>query len=96
MEAHKELILELLVHDMQYHQLLHGLARMGFDSYGHGTNLLITVARLMNVAEADISQPWIDAYMSFLHLAQWHPPAPDTQGLQPLARACYTALSSLP
>lgn len=88
----KEIILQLLIHDMKHEQLLAGLHRLGFESTLHHTDLSETVAALMGLSEESMPQQWLDTYMAGLKKARNYRVTASGQNLLSLAEGCYELL----
>lgn len=55
MKTPKSLIIQLLIQDMKYKQLVVGLGKLGFQSDLHGTDTCGVVVELMDIAEMDMT-----------------------------------------
>jgi len=81
----KQLAIKVIIHDMKYEQLIHGLRDLGFQTDIHGSDLCAVVAELLGIPADDITLDWLDTYMGFIKQAPLYPITDTGDALLPLA-----------
>lgn len=92
MKSSKELIIELLIHDMKHSQLLTGLHKLGFSSEMHDTDICGIVAELMDIPEMEMSWDWAGIYLKYVRQSEYYEITNNGKNLLPLAETCYNLL----
>jgi len=88
--TNKATIVQLLIKDMRYHQLVHGIGQLGFQNELNGSGIMSIVATLMQLT--DISTEWEQVYMHTLNLVLHYKISGDGADLKPLAEHAYQQL----
>jgi len=92
MKTNKDIIIKLLIQDMKHEQLINGMQQLGFESDMHGTDISTIVATLMGIAEDNISEDWMNVYLSFIRKAKEYTISDSGTTLLSLAETCYVFL----
>lgn len=88
--ASEKLIVKLIQQDLKHNQLTVGLQKIGLDTNLHDLEIIDVVAQLMGIK--DISNEWLETYISFLEQSSKFEVSDNGKDLTPLAKACYKEL----
>jgi len=93
MKSNKDIVIKLLIQDMKQEQLMSGMRELSFQSDLHGSDISAIVAALMGIAEDDISEDWMEMYLSFIRKAKEYIITDSGTSLRSLAETCYVFLA---
>jgi len=89
MERNKQLVIQLIIQDMKHEQLVGGLQQLGFQTDLHGSDISAIVAQLLGISENNITNDWLDVYMSFIRQSRQYTITDTGTSLLSLAETCY-------
>ncbi len=88
----KEIIIELIKQDMYFNQYLESLRKLGIEIFDYQLELMEVIVKLMQKPEEEITDEWIDMYVTEINKCKDVPIAPRGENLYPLAEKSYREL----
>ncbi len=87
-----EIIIDIIKEDMRFYQFITGLSKMGIEIYSFDLDLMSIVAKLMNIKDEDMTDAWMELYVTELSKCENVSVEPLGKNLIPLAEECYHKL----
>jgi hypothetical protein len=92
MQNKNEIIIEIIKQDMRYNQYIAALRKLGIEIYDFDLDLLSIVAKLMKVKDEDMTDSWMELYVTKLSKCENLSIESLGNNLYPLAEESYNAL----
>lgn len=90
----KEIIIPVIIEDMRFNQYISALWKLGIEVYGFDLDLMSVVADLMNIQREDMTDSWMELYVTELSKSRNLPIEPLGKNLYSLAEECYESLKN--
>ena len=90
----KEIIIEIVVQDMRFNQFIAALRKLGIKVYDFDLDLMSIVADLMAIQSKDMTDSWMELYVSELSKCENIPIEPLGKNLCSLAEECYKSFKN--
>ncbi len=88
----KEITIQIIRQDLRFYQFIAGLRKMGIEIYSFDLDLMSIVAKLMNIKYEDMTDDWMELYVTELSKCENFPVESLGKNLIPLAEKCYHSL----
>ena len=90
----KEIIIPVIIEDMRFNQYISALRKLGIEVYGFDLDLMSIVADLMAIRREDMTDSWMELYVTELSKCESLPIESLGKNLYLLAEECYETLKS--
>jgi hypothetical protein len=88
----KEIIIPVIIEDMRFNQYISALRKLGIEVYEFDLDLMSIVAKLMGFNYEDMTDSWMELYVTELSKCENVPMEPLGKNLYSLAEECYESL----
>ena len=89
----KDIIVEIIVQDMRFNQYIAALRKLDIEVY-FDLDLMTVVANLMGINKENMTDSWMELYVTELSKCENVSIEPLGKNLYPLAEECYEALKA--
>ena len=89
----KEITISLIVEEMRFNQQITALRKLDIEVY-FDLGLMNIVANLMGISQEDMTDSWMELYVTELSKSESLPIEPLGKNLYPLAEKCYETLKN--
>lgn len=89
----KTIIIELIKEDMRFNQFIAALRKLDIEVY-FDLDLMSAIANLMGIRKEDMTDSWMELYVTELSKCESFPIEPLGKNLYPLAEECYETLKN--
>jgi hypothetical protein len=90
----KHIIIHTIIQEMRLHQFTRAMNNLGVYVCAHEPDLLPIIAGLMNIKTNNITDEWIEFYVSLINRCEDMPIELQGKNLHVLAEDCYEQLKN--
>ncbi len=94
MNSNGNVIIEIIREDMRFNQYISALRKLGIEVYEFDLDLMSIVAKLMGISYEDMTDTWMELYVTELSKCESVPMEPLGKNLYSLAEECYETLKT--
>lgn len=90
----KDAVIEIIVQNMRFNQYLAALRKLGIEVYDFDLDIMSIVAKLMNIKDEEMTDSWMELYVTELSKSERLPIELLGKNLYSLAKECYETLKN--
>ncbi len=94
MKSISNIIVEIIKEDMRFNQYIAALRKLGIEVYDFDLDLMSIVADLMEIRREEMTDSWMELYVTELSKCESIPIEPLGKNLYSLAEECFESLKN--